>query len=325
MLLPRINSIILIFFCSLLLISCSDPLDGQIAQQLPLTEQRINALGLAIDNGQVRNANLITQYASYVNQLKPQLNNLVSEFKKDGTSQGTMYLSLVDRLATAKNQPQMFASKTDLYEELINLYQAADPILFSDALSDPLNVLADMSDGQLPRVNALPKEQSLQANHAQDFGVGEQLIGNPSYGQWQTGSNGLSFWEWYGMYAMFDNLVGRRTYYHDWGSGRNYSYYNDYGRTRYSSPDQLRQQTTVDNRTRKSFEQRGKRFTSAYAQNKVGGSSLSSKSQTAQNSANKFRSTTVNKSSYASKTSSGSNASFRDSRSMTSRSPSRGK
>ena len=47
-----------------------------------------------------------------------------------------MYLALLDRVNTAKNQPQMFASSQALYDELLNIYQAADPVLYSDALSD---------------------------------------------------------------------------------------------------------------------------------------------------------------------------------------------
>jgi hypothetical protein len=324
----RIIFVVLPLLLSAFLSGCGDPLKDKILQQTPITAQRIEALGQALENGKVRNANLIYKYARTVAEAKPQLANLVDEFKKEAGRKGPMYLALQDRLNTIERQPHMFANNAALYEELINLYQAADPVLYSDALSDPLNVLADMSDGQLPRVNALSKAQSMQANNAQDFGVGEQLIGNPSYGSWQTGSSGTSFWAWYGMYSMMDNIFGsRRVQYSDWGRSRNYSYYNDYGRTRYSSPTQLKRQTDLDNRTRKSFERRGQKYNSAYSKNKTGSSSLSSKSKTAQSSANKFRSTTssnLNKSSYANKTSSGS-SSFRDSRTSTSRGMSRGK
>lgn len=315
---------ILFFALTMLLSACSDPVKEQITQQIPITEQRINALSQALENGTVRNANLIKQYASKVLQLKPELAPLINEFKKDATPQGPMFLALVDRLNTIKTNPQMFTSSQALYEETLNLYQAADPVLYSDALSDPLNVLADMSDGQLPRVNALSKSQSMQANKAQDFGVGEQLIGNPSYGSWQTGSNGMSFWAWYGMYSMMGDLFGsRRHSYSSWGQNRNYSYYNDYGRTRYSSPSQLKKQTDLDTRTRKSFAQRGQKFTSAYDKNRAGASGISSKSKQAQSSLNKFRSTSTNKSSYSK--SSSSSSSFRNSSTTTSRGFSRGK
>ena len=316
----------IIILLTLLLSACGDPIKEQITQQIPLTEQRIELLAQALDNGQVRNANLISQYADRLLKDKPDYKPLIDEFLKDAGTQGPMYLALVDRLNTVKKQPQMFKDSQALYDELLNLYQAADPVLYSDALSDPLNVLADMSEGTLPRVNALSKAQSLAANKAQDFGTGEQLIGNPAYGNWTTGSNGMSFWAWYGMYSMMGDLFGsRRTSYNDWGRSRNYSYYNDYGRKRYSSPSQLNKQTDLDTRTKKSFESRGQKYTSAYSKNRTGASSISSQSKSAQTSANRFTSKASNKSAYAKSSKSAKNASFRNSKSTTSRSFRRGK
>ena len=259
--------LLLIIITTLSLVGCGDPVKAQIEQQLPITEQRVSQLGDALNNGQVRNASLIKKYADTVMASKSNLAPLINEFRKDASTDGPMYKALLDRINTAKNQPKMFDSSQALYNELLNIYQAADPVLYSDALSDPLNVLADMSDGQLPRINSLSKSQSQQANNAQDFGTGEQLIGNPSYGNWQTGSNGMSFWAWYGMYSLMGDMFGRRTSYNDWGRQRNYSYYNDYGRTRYSSPNQLKKQTSLDTRTKKSFSSRGQKFTSPYSKN----------------------------------------------------------
>ena len=316
--------LLLIIITTLSLAGCGDPVKEQIEQQLPITEQRVEQLADALNNGQVRNATLIKQYADTVMASKSNLAPLINEFRKDASTDGPMYKALLDRINTAKNQPQMFESSQALYNELLNIYQAADPVLYSDALSDPLNVLADMSDGQLPRINSLSKSQSQQANNAQDFGTGEQLIGNPNYGNWQTGSNGMSFWAWYGMYSLMGDMFGRRTYYNDWGRQRNYSYYNDYGRTRYSSPSQLKKQTSLDTRTKKSFSSRGQKFTSPYSKNRAGSSSLSSQSKTAQTSANRFRTNSVKKSSYASKSKS-KNSSFRNSNTNTSRGFRRGK
>ena len=56
-----------------LLTACGDPVQEQITQQLPITEQRIEQLGNALTNGQVRNANLINQYAEKVLAMKPNL------------------------------------------------------------------------------------------------------------------------------------------------------------------------------------------------------------------------------------------------------------
>ena len=316
----------IIFILMLLLSACGDPIKEQVTQQIPLTEQRIDLLAKALENGQVRNANLISQYGERLLKDKPSYKPLIDEFLKDTGTKGPMFLALVDRLNTVKTQPQMFENSQAIYDELLNLYQAADPVLYSDALSDPLNVLADMSEGTLPRVNAMSKAQSMAANKAQDFGTGEQLIGNPSYGSWTTGSNGMSFWAWYGMYSMMGDLFGsRRTSYNDWGRSRNYSYYNDYGRKRYSSPSQLKKQNDIDTRTKKSFQSRGQKYTSAYSKNRTGASSISSQSKSAQTSANRFASKTTNKSAYAKSSKSAKNASFRNSKSTTSRSFRRGK
>ena len=305
--------------------ACSDPVKEQIAQQSPVTAERIEQLGRALNNSQIPNAVLISKYADIVVKAKPSYAPLVDEFRKEATRQGPMFRSLQDRLSTTNKNPQIFASNQALYDELINIYQAADPLLYSDALSDPLNVLADMSDGALPRVNSLSKSQSQRANNAQDFGTGEQLIGNPSYGHWQTGSNGMSFWGWYGMYSMMGNLSGRRTDYNSWGRSRNYSYYNDYGRTRYSSPGQLKKQTALDNRAMKSFDNKGNKYTSAYSKNRTGSSRLSSKSTIAQTNANRFKASANNKSSYSKKSSYSQNSSFRNSNTNTSRGFTRGK
>lgn len=302
------------------LTACSDPLLNKIEDQTPVTEQRVQQLASALSAGQVRNANLITQYAEKVEQLKPELAPLVAEFKKDAGTQSPMFLALQERLQVALNQPQMFVDNQERFDELLNIYHAADPNLYSDALSDPLNVLADMSDGALPRINSLSKEQSLAANNAEDFGTGSQLVGNPSYGQWQTNSSGMSFWAWYGMYSMMDNMFGRRIYYDNWGRSRGYSYYNDYGRSRYTSPKQRMKQTQLDTRTKKSFASKGQRYTSPYSKNRSGSAGLSKQSKTAQVSSNKFRNTSSNKSTYAKKSKYSNNSSFRNSKTKTSRS-----
>lgn len=308
------------------LVGCSDPYEEKINQQTPITELRVQQLADSLKSGQVRNASLIAQYSEKLKQQKPELKLLIEEFQKDATTKGPMYLSLLDRLATVENKPSMFASKEDIFNELVNIYLAADPVLYSDALSDPLNVLADISDGLLPRVNSLSKAQSQKANNAQDFGTGEQLIGNPSYGSWTQGSNGMSFWAWYGMYSMMGDIFGsRRTYYNDWGRSRNYSYYNDYGRTRYSSPSQLKKQNDLDSRTKKSFQSRGQKYNSTYSKSRTGSSSLSRQSSTAQTSAKRFNTKSTSKSSYAKKSSYSKSSSFRNSKSTTSRSFRRGK
>ena len=46
--------------------------------------------------------------------------------------------------------------------------------------------------------------------------AGLAFVGNPQYGRWQTDDRGMSFWEWYGLYRLFGDLLGAggRPYYY---------------------------------------------------------------------------------------------------------------
>lgn len=60
-------------------------------------------------------------------------------------------------------------------------------------------------------------------------------VGNPQYGQWQTGADGTSFWEFYGKYAMISSLFNLMTYpvyRNSWYDYRD----NYYGRSAYYGP-----------------------------------------------------------------------------------------
>lgn len=65
-----------------------------------------------------------------------------------------------------------------------------------------------------------------------------QYVGNEKYGQWRQGSNGTSFWEFYGQYAFMRSLLGfgySPIYYGGWNDYRR-NYY-PYGRTYYGRGD----------------------------------------------------------------------------------------
>lgn len=52
---------------------------------------------------------------------------------------------------------------------------------------------------------------------------GMAYVGNTRYGRWRTGSDGLSFWEFYGMYSLLNNVIGMRYYRPDYDMwNRNY-------------------------------------------------------------------------------------------------------
>lgn len=301
---------------SLLLIACGDDRPERLQANIKTANYLVENLGSYLNNNRIRNAIILKQYATLLAQDKPELSPLLTELSKDSTRNGPMYKALAGRLSTLQTQPDILGDiEAQLYESE-TLIEAADPNLFNDALSDPINVIADMSDGKYARVNAISKAQSLQANGAEDQGAGSQLVGNPNYGQWQNNSSGLSFWHWYGAYAMF-SAISRPIGYHNWSSHRDYSYYNDVGRNRYTSPQQKKSQDNLASRTKKQFANRG-RFTSPYAKNKTGASGMSTASQKARRT-----SSFAGKSSFSKQKSSSS--SFRNSLSTTSRGISRGK
>ncbi|QYJ98262.1 hypothetical protein K0J45_03195 [Shewanella alkalitolerans] len=314
--LMRVLALTLVFA----LAGCGDDRPEKIAKFQQLAQARVDTLGQMLDNGEVRNANLLKQYADILASTKPDVAPLLQELSKDASSQGPMYASLKRRLQELGNESN-FVDLDQQLDEAENLYQAADPSLYNDMLSDPVNVVADMSDGALARVNAISREADILANGGEDLGAGSQLVGNPAYGSWQTGSNGMSFWAWYGMYSMFSNLVHGPIYYDRWSSRRNYSYYNDVGRYRYTSPKQARTQNQTFERTKKQFNRQGKQFDSPYAKSRSGSTSLSRQSASTPKASTTGRATGGSKfrSNYSK------NSNFRNSSSRTTRSVRRGK
>ncbi|MGI1986645.1 hypothetical protein [Shewanella glacialipiscicola] len=323
--LTRVLTSILFIAVSLALTGCGDDRPDKIAKYQQLAQQRLATLTTMIDDGQLRNANLLKQYTTLLKQQKPELAPLLDELAKDAGTQGPMYTSLKRRLEESKVASN-FADLDQQLAEAENLYQAADPSLYNDMLSDPVNAVADMSDGKLARVNAISREAATLANGAENFGPGSQLVGNPAYGNWQTDSSGTSFWAWYGMYSMFTNIFNRPISYDRWSGNRGYSYYNDVGRYRYTSPKQADAQAKTFEQTKKRFDSQGKRFDSPYAKPRTGGTALSREStsapkanttsaskSSANNSKSKFRSN------YAK------DSSFRNSSNRTTRSVRRGK
>lgn len=308
--------LLLLLCMSFLLLACADDRQDRINSNLNTADYLINNLGQNLDGNAIRNATILREYAKLLGQDKPELKPLLTQLSKDADRDGPLFQGLQQRLKTVKEQPQVLGDIEAQLLETENLIAASDANLFNDALSDPINVIADMSQGKLARVNAISKQSSLQANGAEDNGAGSQLVGNPNYGNWQSGSSGTSFWQWYGMYAMFSALSPRPVAYDRWSSRRDYSYYNDVGRNRYTSPQQAKSQDNLAAKTNKQFASQGG-FKSPYAKSKTGASRMSTSSQQAQK-ATPFS----GKSSFSKAKSAGS---FRNSTSTTSRGISRGK
>ncbi len=306
---------VLLLVASGMLVSCGASMEEQYQMAYVAAEKDLASLAKTLNSGSIRNANILKQYSRLLKRQRPELVPLLNGLELDATSSGPVYKDLQERLA-AVSPESIDSTLTEKIKELDSLRGAAQPAVYNDALSDTVNVIADLSEGKLARVNAISKAAELQANGAKDFGAGSQMIGNHHYGHWSHGSGG-SFWVWYGQYAFFSRMFGgHRYYYNDWASHRSYSYYNDVGRNNFTSAKQRKSQLAVEQRAKKNYRS-NKPFKSAYAKPRSGASGMSKASMT--------RSKSAFKSPYASKSGSRYSSSTRNSGFRTSRGASRGK
>jgi len=306
---------------SLVLIGCSSEQEKwqqQLDQQAVISEAKIERLKQHIDAGHIANTRLLSQYAEIIRQDNPELSELSYALAQDANPDGPIVRALESRLSDAKSDINQVVTMgheqvNKVYQELSAIEAAAAPDTYGMMLSDPINVLADMSQGKLARVAALSAEASARINDAEDFGPGSQLVGNPQYGNWQTNSSGNSFWHWYGQYAFFSSMFRSPIGYGNWGRNRDYSYYNDYGRSTYTSPSQRKNQQSTERSTRQKFKKSGQRFSSPYANTKQTTSAVARKSS-------KFQSRSLARSNTAKSTASSTTSSYRNSSYQSSRS-----
>jgi hypothetical protein len=260
-------------FVSLILLSGCTSKEEQWSRELEALQReaarQLERLESHLSLGHLRNADLLTLYAQRIKVTHPEMAEIANALARDATSNGPLFQGLKARLedagaqiktATARGEPAV----NELARELQSIQTAAKPDVFNAALSDPVNVLADMSGGELGHVEAMAGEAMQQSRNVKDFGAGSQLIGNPNYGHWQQRSDGTSFWEFYGMYALLSNLT-RPIFYGDWARHRRYSYYNDYGWNHYQSPKQRQAAAKTFERAKQKFARQGKTFESPYA------------------------------------------------------------
>ena len=78
------------------------------------------------------------------------------------------------------------------------------------------------------------------------------------------------------MYALFSNFMPSRRYHYDsWSSRRGYSYYNDVGRSSFTSPRQNKSQVAADRNAKFQARRSGRPYTSPYSKQRSGASGLS--------------------------------------------------
>lgn len=270
----------LLFAPLLWLTGCDSGASARAQAQRAEDEVNATLIRLREDLAQRRlgNGSLILNYADALARAKPDLKPITDVLRLEGTADGRLYQGLRKRFDDNRAAFPPPDASARAYEPVLAEYAAlraaADPAEFNRALSDPLNALADMSDGALPRVDSISASASRSANAADSHGPGSQLVGNPHYGSWQTNSSGASFWVWYGQYALISNLLGGpRVGYGAWSGRRDYSYYHDWGRDAYTSPSDRRRQNQVESTARRKFSSEGRTFRSPYARQRQGASS----------------------------------------------------
>lgn len=239
-------------------------------------EKELERLHDHIVHKRVKNAQMLEQYAKVTKIRSPELSEIADALAKDADDKGPIFQSLKTRYQDAKNdlprvKDQTLEQGTQLLDEYKSILFASSLSNYNLALTDPINVLADLSEGKLPRIEAESKKESLSSNEAKDMGAGSRLVGNPHYGHWQQQSNGTSFWAFYGQYAFLSSLFDRPYSYGYWSRNRDYSYYHDVGRNHYSSRSQMKQQAAVETRAKKNFKSKGQSFQSPYAKKRSSG------------------------------------------------------
>lgn len=235
----------------LLLAACGDAEVDNANAALRQADAAIADLARTLDDGALPNQAVLKSYAEEIAREKPKFAELAAALAKEGSREGRLFMSLSERINAAQNNLDEYGSSSrDALDNVLleagNVRIAADSEVFGDALADPINVLADLSDGSLPRLifdgdpagstAAAQSDSSTPARH---------LVGNPAYGYWQ-GSGASSFWVWYGIYRMAGDLFGgpRQSWY-GWYNNRGPSFYGDVGRHYYAPASDSRRWNTA--------------------------------------------------------------------------------
>lgn len=262
----------------------------EVKKLVAATEQQLNTLESNLADKKLKNALILTAYAERLKTLKPEFVSLADQLEKDASSTGPGVTALKTRLEKVKTSPSSVGdgSKEALVRELMVLQNAADSNRYNDFLLEDINVIAGLSGGALP-VIAPPQGQKTE--------VGSQLVGNPTYGQWQQ-RDGMSVWEWYGAYSMLRDLVGggRSYFYNDWaGSRNNYGHYQGGDYNSYSAGKGIGKSDAANDNIRqeKTYGTNQDRRKSSYST----GSSSSNKSIWGSNKKSSYGGSTVRRSS----------------------------
>lgn len=252
---------------------CGNRYEEELRDTHKDVQGNIDYLQSQLDIRQLTNALLIDKYATLLVEQKPDFTDVATLLKQDATSQGNAFTSLTKRLAAVDLMPTDEESASFSRQELELINTAADVVEFNNSLADVVNTLASLSDGQLPVIN-VPVSQKADAQST------NALVGNPSYGHWQQDNGGRSLWAWYGMYSMFNNVMGRSYYYDSWSSRPHYSHYGSYGRNRWGTNSDVAKNNNLSKRYPSRYNQPSTASKKRYASTSRRSSSYGSRSAT---------------------------------------------
>lgn len=241
-------------------------LKNELDANFDAVTNNIIQLSTSLETGTMTNSIVLKSYADKALKKKPEFDEIIRVLASEGTVNGPTYLSLKTRLDDAqKRMPDALITEEAarrLNSEFNNIGSAAQD--YDAMLVDAINVLADFTGGELPKL----RELQYEGESPSAAPVGSEYVGNSNYGEWKQGSNGNSFWAFYGQYAMFSALMRGPVSYDGWSNSRRPSYYHDYGRGAYSSPSGKANQNETLGRTKKNYSAKGKNFKSSYAKAK---------------------------------------------------------
>lgn len=269
-------------------------LQSEIQSELKDATAKIGALKESLaGESQLANARILKDYARQLAQIKPSLQSAANLLAENADGNGPMVRALEARLSeVATTKLDKISDLQAQLQEVKAVAEAALPNVFNDALADSVNVLADLSGGQLPRIQAISQREQAKQYGAAYAAPGAQLIGNPQYGSWEPAPGGDYIWTWFAAYWFFDEVLDlddafevKHYRYGHWSRHRPYSYYHDYGRYRYTSPKTLKKQNVQDRAfaTTTQSKPSSQRHKSPYAKKAPGGGTVSLASRTGSN------------------------------------------
>ena len=166
----HVTRLMLIIGLLVTLAGCSSG-KSKVEDQLALVNQNLVGIREALNKGSIRNATIIGRYSALLKTQRPELGPLLSALEKDATPQGPLFQSLEERYKGLKDGSEYYESWTEKLEEATKLTAATQRDAFNDALSDTVNVIADLSEGELARVNAMSRSAEQTLNSAKSYGA----------------------------------------------------------------------------------------------------------------------------------------------------------